>query len=367
MIFRTTLLLCFFSCFLLAQKKKDYRALIDSLQGKQWNKTYYNLDSLSITRLVMIEKKKTDSLILDTENHIATYDDLPITPFNLNKFELPKKWHLYGKNDVFFNQASFSNWNTGGQNNIGVLSKLEYHLDYKNHRHYIENIFSFGYGLNSSKGQSSRKTEDYINIMSNYGYDLKKNYYLSAGFQLISQFSPGFDYNATSNPNYNDRISKFFAPAYLNVGLGISYNPNKNFQIIARPINGKFTFVGDKKLQKKGRYGLEKNGQSVRTELGAMLNISYRLNIYKKMYWDNKLNLFSNYIEYPQRVDIYYTGVLNIKFNKFISSIISVDVVYDHDQIQKLQTKQTLGIGFSYPIGQKKKEKQKKGIAPFVK
>jgi hypothetical protein len=56
-----------------------------------------------------------------------------------------------------------------------------------------------GYGFVANKGQSSRKTEDYINIMSNYGYDLGSNYYLSTGFQFISQFAPGFDYSATPN------------------------------------------------------------------------------------------------------------------------------------------------------------------------
>lgn len=367
MTFRITILFCFLATFAFSQKKGGYRALIDSIQNQKWKKTTLDVDSLDTAPLITIKKQMNDSLILETENRITAYDELPITPFRLNKFELPKKWNFYGKNDLFFNQASFSNWNTGGQNNIGVLAKLEYHLDYKNYHHYLENIFSFGYGWNSSKGQSSRKTEDYINIMSNYGYDLGKNYYLSAGFQFISQFSAGFDYNATPDPNYDDRISKFLAPAYLNAGLGISYNPSKNFQIIVRPINGKFTFVGDRKLQKKGRYGLERDGQSIRKELGAMLKVSHRWNIYKGMYWDNRLNLFSNYIDHPERVDIYYNSILNIKFNQFITTMVSLDLVYDHDQVQQLQTKQTLGVGFSYTLGQRKNQKRKKTIAPFVK
>ena len=68
--------------------------------------------------------------------------------------------------------------------------------------------------------------------MANYGYDLGKNYYLSSGLQFISQFAPGYNYVKTPSPNFDDRISKFLAPAYINTGIGISYNPNENFQVI---------------------------------------------------------------------------------------------------------------------------------------
>ena len=159
------------------------------------------------------------------------------------------------------------------------------------------------------------------------------------------------------------------APGYINAGIGFSYNPEENFQIILRPANGKFTVVSDPLLQKAGRYGLEKDGQSVRSELGAMMNILYRIKIYKDITLDNQLNFFSNYIEHPERVDIAYNGVLNIKFNKFISTVVSIDLMYDHDQIQRLQRKQTLGIGFSYSLGEKVQEKNnsRKVIKPFVK
>lgn len=356
--------------FLFSQKeRKEYLKIIDSTQQAHWKKMTYDLDSLNLSSVYLVKKNTKDSLILKLNPTVTYNEDLPITPFNLNEFEFEKKWHFYGKNNLFFNQASFSNWNSGGQTNIGILTKLDYHLDYKKYYHYVENIFSFGYGWNSTKGQSSRKTEDYINIMSNYGYRLSKNFYLSAGAQLITQFSPGYDYNKNSNPEYEDRISKFLAPGYINTGIGISYNPNKNFQVIIRPINGKFTIVNDEKLQKKGKYGLENDGQRVRKELGAMINLSYRLNIYKGIYFDNKLNVFTNYINHPELVDIFYNGVLNIKFNKFITTVISLDLAYDDDQIQKLQTKQTLSIGFTYDIGKIKKDKKKKPIiiSPFIK
>src|SRR5690606_18328108 len=112
-----------------------------------------------------------------------------------------------------------------------------------------ENILQAGYGWTASTGQSNRKTEDFLNYMMNYGYDLGRYYYVSSGFQLVTQFAPGYNYAETPDPVYADRISKFMAPGYINAGIGVSYNPEENFQIILRPANGKFTVVSDPLLQ----------------------------------------------------------------------------------------------------------------------
>ena len=239
-------------------------------------------------------------------------------------------------------------------------------MSYKNRRHFLDNNIQLGFGFVSTQGESSRKTEDYINLMTNYGYDIGKSFYLSTGFQFLSQFSAGYNYSLTSDPTFEDRISRFMSPGYVYAGVGILYNPNENFQVIFRPVNGKFTFVTDPLLQQAGRYGLEKDGQSVRAEIGTLVNIVYRLKIYKDINLVNQLNLFSNYAFHPERVDIAYNGTLNFKFNKFINTVISLDLLYDHDQMRKLQLKQTLGVGFIYNFGFEVKEKNKKMIKPFV-
>ncbi len=351
-----------------SQEKKDLRKVLDSINEARWKATFLDLDSLANPKFTEIETDFKDTILLRDKIviPIAVIEEVPITPFLLNNYKEPQKWYFFGQNNLVINQASFSNWNSGGNDNIGAIGKINYNLSYRNKKHYLENILQLGYGWLANKGQSNRKTEDIINLMTNYGYDLGKNYYLSTGFQFISQFAAGYNYNVTPDPENDDRISRFLAPAYLNAGIGFSYNPNENFQLIIRPANGKFTFVTDPYLQKKGKYGLEHDGQSIRTELGAMMNVIYRIKVYKDITLDNQLNFFSNYLYHPERVDIAYNGTLNIKFNKFISTVVSLDFMYDHDQIQKLQRKQTLGIGFSYNLGTKTEEKSKKIIKPFI-
>ncbi len=357
----------FLSISTFCQETKGTLAEIDSISQLSWKSRALNLDSLANPKFEKFEVRLRDTLVIKDKNALLyVEEEIPVTPYNLLQLKDPIKWFYHGQNNLVFNQSSFSNWNSGGNNNIGIIGKINYNLSYKNGRNFLDNNIQLGYGFVASQGEASRKTEDYINLMSNYGYDVGKNFYLSTGFQFLSQFAAGYNYNLTTEPKFENRISRFMSPGYLYAGVGILYNPSENFQVIFRPVNGKFTFVTDPLLQKAGKYGLEKDSQSVRAELGALVNILYRLKIYKDINLVNQVNFFSNYISHPERVDITYNGALNIKFNKFITTVISLDMLYDHDQMQKLQLKQTLGVGFSYNLGYEFKEKNKKQIKPFV-
>ncbi|SFI34924.1 DUF3078 domain-containing protein [Halpernia frigidisoli] len=354
---------------LLKAQQTPYLKTIDSINQLSWEKNSIQLDSLSNVKIARIFLKPVDTLAINLDLLTGRFaQEVPLTPYNLLRTKDPKRWFYFGQNTLIFNQSSFSNWNSGGNNNIGIIGKVNYQINYKKNRHFLDYNVKMGYGLVSAAGQSTRKTDDYIDLSSNYGYDLGKNYYLSTGFQFLSQFTPGYNYSATPNPTNNDKISDFLAPAYVNVGLGVSYNPKENFQIVFRPINGKFTIVGDSLLQKAGNFGLERDGQSLRSELGAMLNVQYRLNIYKDITYTNSLNLFTNYLFHSERVDIGYSGALSLKFNKFITTTVNVDLLYDHDQVQKLQIKQTLGLGVSYSFGFVDDDNiyKKRGAKPFI-
>jgi len=356
-------------CVIANAQEVDYQKVIDSIAQKKWDSTALDLDSLANPKIVDIHAIRKDSVKLANNMVIVpnNNDNSPLTPSSILSLPTLKRWFVFGQNSLVFNQSSFSNWYAGGNNNIGVIGKINYNIVYKKERHYLDNNIQMGYGFVSSTGQSTRKTDDYINIMTNYGYELAQHYYLSTGFQFLSQFTAGYNYSNTPDPVFDDRISKFMAPGYLNIGIGLSYNPNENFQVIARPVNGKFTFVLDEKLQTEGTYGLERDGQSVRTELGAMVNVLYKLKLFKDATFINQINFFSNYLQHAERVDINYSGTLNLKFNKYITTVVTLEMMYDHDQIKRLQRKQTLGVGITYNLGYKVERDSSTGIIkPFV-
>lgn len=333
---------------------------VDSITQKKWNENLVDLDSLDIPKLVDFKIKRKDSVILKTPQRVLTDDNYPVTPFAFMNTYQERKWFIYGQNNLIFNQSSYSNWNTGGNNSVGIIGRINYSISYKHREHFWDNNIKMAYGTLSTSGKELRKTEDYLNISSKYGYDLGKHYYFLFGIEFASQFSAGYNYSSSRRVTYSDRISRFMAPAYLNSGIGILYNPNDNFQISVSPINSKLTLVLDEYLQRKGKYGLERDGQSVRAELGTLINVIYRIKLYKDINWVSQLNLFSNYSQHPERVDIAYSGILTMKFNRFISTTFSIDLVYDHDQVKNLQMKQTLGVGVSYNLGIENKEKNLK-------
>ncbi|SIS58487.1 DUF3078 domain-containing protein [Chryseobacterium gambrini] len=275
-----------------------------------------------------------------------------------------KVWSIKGQNTLMLNQAAFSNWVGGGANNVGWLAGVNYNLTYEKGKDLWENIIILGYGQNNTKGVGTRKTQDVINLSTNYGREFAKNWYISAGASLQTQFAPGY---ADGNNPEAAKISNFMAPGYLNMGAGVTYRPNDNFTATMRPANARWTFVLDKDLQYKGMYGLKNDGDSSLFQFGFLGTAIYKLKIMDNITLTNTGSVFSNYLDHPERLVLAYSGILNMKINKFISTNVTLDLLYDHNQIAKTQLKQTLGVGFAYNIDNGRKRSENKDNQTWMK
>ena len=268
-----------------------------------------------------------------------------------------KHWSIEGQNTLMLNQAAFSNWIGGGANNVGWIAGANYNMTYEKGDDLWENIVILGYGQNNTQGLGTRKTQDIINLSSNYGRKFSKNWYISGGASLLTQFAAG--YEDGNNPSAK-KISNFMAPGYVNAGAGFTYRPNDNFTMTLRPANARWTFVLDKDLQMAGNYGLKNNGDSSLFQFGFLGTAVYKLKLMENITLVNTASVFSNYLDHPERLVLSYGGVLNMKINKYISSVITLDLLYDHNQIWKTQMKQTLGIGLAYNVSNGKKRSDNK-------
>lgn len=263
-----------------------------------------------------------------------------------------KNWSIQGQNTLMLNQAAFSNWIGGGANNVGWIAGSNYNMTYEKGNDLLENVVILGYGQNNTQGLGTRKTQDIINLSTNYGRKISKNWYASGGASLLTQFAAG--YQDGNNPSAA-KISNFMAPGYVNVGAGFTYRPSDNFTMTLRPANARWTFVLDKDLQYAGNYGLKNNGDSSLFQLGFLGTAVYKVKLMENITLVNSASVFSNYLDHPERLVLSYGGVLNMKINKYISSVITLDLLYDHNQIWKTQMKQTLGVGLAYNIDNGKK------------
>lgn len=285
-------------------------------------------------------------------------DTLKLTSDSLIVVKPPvQHWSLKGKNTFLFNQSSYANWIGGGANNIGWISGLDYNLTYEDDWNLWENSLVSKYGQTKTQDIGNRKTQDELNFSTNYGRKISEKWYISTGASLLTQFAPG--YTNGNNPEA-DKISNLMAPGYINFGAGFTYRRNDNFTMTLRPANIRWTLVLDKDLQKAGNYGLENDGDRSLIQFGFWANAQYKIKLMDNIFFTNNLSLISNYLDHPERVVLLYGGKLDLKLNKFISTILTLDLIYDHNQIQKLQTKQTIGVGLSYEIEKGKKKSDHK-------
>jgi hypothetical protein len=278
------------------------------------------------------------------------------------KEELPvldtvKAWSVQGQNTLMLNQAAFSNWVGGGANNVGWLAGANYNITYEKDKVLWENLIILGFGQNNTKGIGTRKTQDVVNISTNYGRGFAEHWYFSGGASLQTQFASGYE---DGNNPAAAKISSFMAPGYVNVGAGITYRPNDHLTVTLRPANARWTLVLDPDLQYAGTYGLKNDGDSCLFQFGFLGSAVYKLKVMENVNLISTGSVFSNYLDHPERLVLSYNGVLSMKINKYISANITLDVLYDHNQIQKTQLKQTLGIGFAYNLEKGKKRSDKK-------
>ncbi|MFI5154987.1 MAG: DUF3078 domain-containing protein [Chitinophagales bacterium] len=268
---------------------------------------------------------------------------------------IPKIWKIGGLYNLVFNQAALSNWSAGGeQSSISLSTSLYAYAFYKKDRHSWDNTINLAFGGLSTTSQGTRKSDDRIDILSKYGYELKKSWYLSTLFNARSQFAPGYAYPKDSPPVL---VSDFLAPAYLLLSEGINYKPNDNFSVFLSPATIRWVIVNNDSLASVGAFGVD-SGKNVKTEFGAYASVSYAKKFSETATYIGRIDFFSNYLHDPQDIDITMTNLLSVKVAKLLSMTLAVNLAYDNDISTvnadgskggpKLQLQEIFGIGLAY-------------------
>ena len=281
-----------------------------------------------------------------------------------------KAWKLGGVVSVNGQQVSLTNWAAGGNNSISMGGIINVFAKYRKGKIAWDNNLELGYGV-IKQGDNKKwwKNDDKIQFSSKFGRQIKKSWYATALGDFRTQFTDGYNY-----PNDSIYISKFMAPGYALAALGFDYKPNDHFSAFIAPVTGKFTFVNDDSLARYGAFGVQKeirdpnNGGAItqnfkthREEFGAYLKVQYQTKVMENITFQTVLELFSNYLNNPQNVDVNWTTMTTFKVNKFISATLATQLIYDDDVKvlrnsgdQKgtvgpdIQFKQVLGVGFTY-------------------
>lgn len=279
-------------------------------------------------------------------------------------------WERKNTVGLDISQIAFVNWNAGGNSSVSGLLKGNFTRKYERQNLKWLSELIVRYGINKQDGIELRKTDDAIKFTSTLGYrkDSVSLWFSTAKFDFSTQFTNGYSYPNTTNP-----ISKPFAPAYIFLGVGSEYNDKKNkLTVYISPLTMKSTLVLDQRLANQGAFGVTKatydidgnlleEGELYRFELGFLVTSQYSKEIYKNVIFENRVSLYSDYINKFGNVDVDWQFKFDLVVNDHIRANIGAHLIYDDDikateeiggaQVivgPKVQLKQMLGLGLVY-------------------
>ncbi|MBU2651909.1 MAG: DUF3078 domain-containing protein [Bacteroidetes bacterium] len=260
-----------------------------------------------------------------------------------------KPWTVSGDFSLTFSQVSLTNWAAGGESSYSGNGLLNLNANYKKGKSLWENGLIMGYGFIKQEEDKWKKTDDRLEFNSKYGYQAKNKWYYAALLNFKSQFTPGYKDNHPDSA----KISDFFAPAYLTVGIGMDYNPNEHLSLYISPATDRMTFVMIDRLAT--RYGLDP-GENFRNQIGGLFRGTFKHPIVKNVDLQTTLELFTDYLNDPQNIDVLWDVLINMKINEFLSANLTTSLIYDHDVVLDkkdgktgpgTQFKEVFGVGLS--------------------
>lgn len=305
-------------------------------------------------------------LIITTSKATILNDSLAI------KTDSISHWVKNNKIGMIFTQNSFINWSSGGNNSMSGILKIHLIKKYKNKHLAWFNELKSNYGLNKEEDRELRKTEDLFEINSTFGYrqNQESKWYYSAKLNFKTQFTNGYKY-----PNTDKPISKLFSPAYLFLGVGSEYTSKENsIKLYLSPITNKTTFVCNQSLANEGSFGVKPaiydnlgelitEGENAKMEFGTLVSGEWAANVMANIKMENKLSLYSDYLNNYGNVDVNWELNFDLTINKYVTANVGSQLLFDDDVKHKedidndgtldilgskIQLKQLLGIGFSY-------------------
>lgn len=259
------------------------------------------------------------------------------------KVEVKEGWIKKGNISLLFNQSAFNNkWLAGGTSNVAGNFGLNYDFNFKKGDVVWDNKIIAAYGLTKIKDAArTTKTDDRLELNSLWGKKASGNWYYSMFLNFKTQMDSGFDATGTT------RLSKFFSPAYLQLGPGMLWKKDDNLSVNFAPATARFIFVDPQFTTLSSSYGV-KQGKTNRFEFGASISAYYKLNVMTNVSIENRLNLYSNYLDKPQNVDVDYQMNLVMKINKYLSANVALQTIYDDNAIKAVQVREVLGLGINY-------------------
>lgn len=266
------------------------------------------------------------------------------------------KWKYGGNTNLNIGHTALNNWAAGGEKfTLNVTAFQNIFLYYRQGKRSWDNNLDANIGYIQTASKGGQKNDDRLNFTSKYGWqaDSSKKVFMSLLYDLRTQIFDGRKYFKKDS---SEITSTTFSPSYQLFSLGIDYKPVKDLSIFISPITSRFTIIGSRDIAAKGLY--LPAGKWFKASPGAFASINYQKNnLFNNVNIKTRMDLFSDYTNRPENIDLVMNHVITFKINRFLTATYTVDMIYDDDirafgpdgKSPALQIKSLLGIGFSFP------------------
>ena len=265
-------------------------------------------------------------------------------------------WEKTGKFTFLGNQSSYSYWTAGGQSSVSGTVKIDYDLNYEKSGWNWDTKIIAAYGLNSSAGSKFlKKTDDKLEINSLIGKKFSSSNIgdlsYSSFINFKTQWTKGYRFKKDSDgEEERTERTRFLSPGYLQIGVGLYWEKNKDFWINFAPMTGRLILVNKfftAGLNDNQEYFGVKKGATSRFELGASVRSFYKFEFVENVFVTNRISLYSDYLENPENIDLDYTINTSLKVNRYLTTDLIFQFIYDNNAVKRLQVREVMGIGLS--------------------
>ena len=232
--------------------------------------------------------------------------------------------------NVQFSQVQLNQWAAGGQSSASLIARLDQFWEYDGTSLGWDTEFHRAFGLLQRPDEGVLlKTDDRVELATKVGSQIKDKGSLTGLASFRTQLAPGFE-AVNGVPDRNNITSAFMAPGYLILALGLDIKPTPSWSVFLAPFTSKSTFVLNDSLSQAGTFGVDAGARS-RHEIGGTIRLGLKQDFTENISYTARLDLFSNYLQEPEAIDVFTDHLLTLKVNDWLATTLGLTLIYDKD------------------------------------
>lgn len=277
-----------------------------------------------------------------------------------------KYWKFTGMAGLNASQTQFWNWAAGGNNNLTGILHANLTLSFKKKKLAWDSNLDTEIGelYSSDLNPKWRKSNDKLNILTKFGYQMAKSWYVSVLGGFKTQYAPGYDYKNNDAGDKN-KISNWVSPSYTDLSIGVNFMPDEIFSVFVSPVAGRFTYCKDSVL--RANYGVDPDKRG-KAAIGLSLKAGINYTRIKNLKIITSVSLFTPYSTKEKvksgaqpfgNFDVDWDFAISYQFLKAFNVSLMTSLKY-YDKVlitdpkdathlrPAVQFKEVLGVGIGY-------------------